>query len=246
MKKRVLATMLSMVLATGLVACGSGAANHQAEKETTPETQEQTAETTVLERETTESETTESETTESEAAESETGTTEEAEANTDEESGKVLVVYYSATGHTKAVAEVIADETGADLFEVVPAELYTDEDLDWTESDSRVSIEHDNPDARAVELVADTVENWDEYDTVYIGAPIWWGIAAWPVDTFVKANDFTGKTVIPFMTAASSGLGESGELLAEMAGAGDWLEGECFRSNVAEDDVREWIGTLGL
>lgn len=236
MKKRVLATMLSMVLATGLVACGSGAANHQAEKETTPETQEQTTETTVLESETTESETTESK----------TGTTEEAEANTDEESGKVLVVYYSATGHTKAVAEVIADETGADLFEVVPAELYTDEDLDWTESDSRVSIEHDNPDDRAVELVADTVENWDEYDTVYIGAPIWWGIAAWPVDTFVKANDFTGKTVIPFVTASSSGLGQSGELLAEMAGAGDWLEGECFRSNVAEDDVREWIGTLGL
>lgn len=236
MKKRFLVMMLSMMLATGLVACGSGATNNQAENETTPETQEQTTETTVLESEPTESETTESK----------TGTTEEAEANTDEESGKVLVVYYSATGHTKAVAEVIADETGADLFEVVPAELYTDEDLDWTESDSRVSIEHDNPDARAVELVADTVENWDEYDTVYIGAPIWWGIAAWPVDTFVKANDFTGKTVIPFMTAASSGLGQSGELLAQMAGAGDWLEGECFRSNVAEDDVREWIGTLGL
>lgn len=236
MKKRFLVMMLSMMLATGLVACGSGATNNQAENETTPETQEQTTETTVLESEPTESETTESK----------TGTTEEAEANTDEESGKVLVVYYSATGHTKAVAEVIADETGADLFEVVPAELYTDEDLDWTESDSRVSIEHDNPDARAVELVADTVENWDEYDTVYIGAPIWWGIAAWPVDTFVKANDFTGKTVIPFMTASSSGLGQSGELLAQMAGAGDWLEGECFRSNVAEDDVREWIGTLGL
>lgn len=236
MKKRFLVMMLSMVLATGLVACGSGATNNQAENETTPETREQITETTVLESETTESETTESK----------TGTTEEAEANTDEESGKVLVVYYSATGHTKAVAEVIADETGADLFEVVPAELYTDEDLDWTESDSRVSIEHNNPDARAVELVADTVENWDEYDTVYIGAPIWWGIAAWPVDTFVKANDFTGKTVIPFMTAASSGLGQSGELLAEMAGAGDWMEGECFRSNVAEEDVREWIGTLGL
>lgn len=236
MKNRLLVTMLSMVLVTGLVACGSGATNNQAESETTPETQEQTTEATVLESEATESETTVSE----------TGTTEEAEVNTDEETGKVLVVYYSATGHTKAVAEVIADETGADLFEVVPAELYTDEDLDWTEPDSRVSIEHDNPDARAVELVADTVENWDEYDTVYIGAPIWWGIAAWPVDTFVKANDFSGKTVIPFMTAASSGLGESGELLAEMAGAGDWLEGECFRSNVAEEDVREWIGTLGL
>ena len=99
---------------------------------------------------------------------------------------------------------------------------------------------------RDVELVADTVDNWDSYDTVFIGYPIWWGIAAWPVDGFVEANDFTGKTVIPFCTSASSGLGESGELLAEMAGTGDWMEGQRFSSNVSEADVEEWIDSLSL
>ena len=106
--------------------------------------------------------------------------------------------------------------------------------------------EHDNEDARDVELVADTVDNWDEYDTVFIGYPIWWGIAAWPVDTFVEANDFTGKTVIPFCTSSSSDLGESGQLLAEMAGTGDWQEGMRFRSSASEADVQEWLNGLGL
>ena len=106
--------------------------------------------------------------------------------------------------------------------------------------------EHDNPDERDVELTADTVENWDSYDTVFIGYPIWWGIAAWPVDTFIEANDFTGKTVIPFCTSSSSGLGESGQLLAEMAGTGDWQEGIRFSSNVSEEDVHAWIDELGL
>ena len=90
------------------------------------------------------------------------------------------------------------------------------------------------------------MDNWDSYDTVFIGYPIWWGIAAWPVDDFVEANDFTGKTVIPFCTSASSGLGESGELLAEMAGIGDWQEGIRFRSSVSEADVQEWLDGLNL
>ena len=93
-------------------------------------------------------------------------------------------------------------------------------------------------------LVADTVENWAEYDTVYIGYPIWWGIAAWPVDTFVEANDFTGKTVIPFCTSSSSSLGDSGELLAELAGTGDWQEGQRFSSNVSEEDVQSWLDSM--
>ena len=97
-----------------------------------------------------------------------------------------------------------------------------------------------------VELVTTEVENWDSYDMVFIGYPIWWGIAAWPMNTFVENNDFTGKTVIPFCTSASSGLGESGELLEEMAGTGDWQEGERFRSSVDEADVQEWIDGLGL
>ena len=165
---------------------------------------------------------------------------------TEDEAGKTLVVYYSATGNTEQVANYIAGITGGDLFELEPVEPYSSDDLDWTDDNSRVSQEYYDESLRDVELVADTVENWDSYDTVFIGYPIWWGIAAWPTDSFVEANDFTGKTVIPFCTSSSSGLGESGELLAELAGTGDWQEGMRFRSSASEADVEEWIDSLGL
>ena len=160
--------------------------------------------------------------------------------------GDTLVVYFSATGNTEEAAGYIAEITGGDLFALEPADPYTSEDLNWTNEDSRVVYEHDNPDARAVELVADTVDNWEDYDTVFIGYPIWWGIAAWPVDTFVEANDFTGKTVIPFCTSSSSGIGDSGNLLEELAGTGNWLEGGRFSSGVTEETVPAWIDSLGL
>ncbi len=160
--------------------------------------------------------------------------------------GKTLVVYYSATNNTETVAGYIADATGADIFELVPVEPYTSDDLDWTNSDSRVSREHDNESLRTVELEKSVPDNWDEYDTVFIGYPIWWGIAAWPTDTFVKANDFTDKTVIPFCTSSSSGLGQSGELLKEEAKGGNWLEGERFQSGASEDTVKEWVNGLDL
>lgn len=162
------------------------------------------------------------------------------------EEGKNLVVYYSATGSTEAVAGYIANATGGDTFAITPAESYSSADLNWTDSESRVSREHDDPSLRTMELTETTVDGWEDYDTVFIGYPIWWGIAAWPVDNFINANDFTGKTVIPFCTSSSSGLGESGELLAELAGTGDWQEGQRFRSGVDEADVVEWINRLNL
>lgn len=161
-------------------------------------------------------------------------------------SGNVLVVYYSATGNTEEAANMIADAAGGDLFELEPADPYTDEDLDWTNDDSRVTQEYENEDQRDVELVSTTVDNWDSYDTVFIGYPIWWGIAAWPVDSFVENNDFTGKTVIPFCTSASSGIGDSGNLLADLAGTGDWQEGQRFSSSPDEAEVQEWVNGLGL
>lgn len=160
--------------------------------------------------------------------------------------GNVLVVYYSATGNTENVANIIAETTGGDLFELEPVEPYTDEDLNYSDENSRVSREHEDESLRDVELASTTVDNWDSYDTVFIGYPIWWGIAAWPVDSFVENNDFTGKTVIPFATSASSGLGESGQLLADMAGTGDWQEGMRFGSRPDEADVQEWVNGLGL
>lgn len=161
-------------------------------------------------------------------------------------SGNVLVVYYSATGNTREVANYIAEATGGDLFELEPTEPYTDDDLDWTDDNSRVTREHEDESLRNVELVSTTVENWESYDTVFIGYPIWWGIAAWPVDQFVENNDFTGKTVIPFCTSSSSGIGNSGNLLAGLAGTGNWQDGERFRSGADEADVQEWVESLGL
>ena len=176
---------------------------------------------------------------------SSTGASAEALDNT-ASGGKVLVVYYSASGNTKRVAEDIAEAAGGDLFEITPTEPYTSDDLNWTNSDSRVSREHDDESLRDVPLATTEVENWDDYDTVFIGYPIWWGIAAWPVDNFVKDNDFTGKTVIPFATSASSGMGQSGTLLSETAGTGDWQDGQRFRSNASANDVADWVNGLGL
>ena len=162
------------------------------------------------------------------------------------QTGKTLVVYYSASGNTARVAKDIAAATGADLFEIVPTQVYTSDDLNWTNANSRVSREHDDESLRNVPLTSTTVADWSSYDTVFIGYPIWRGIAAWPVDTFVEANYFTGKTVIPFCTSSSSGLGESGQLLADLAGTGDWQEGQRFSSHVDRDAVETWLAGLGL
>ena len=162
------------------------------------------------------------------------------------EGSHVLVAYFSATGNTERVSNAIAEAAGGDLFEITPADPYTDDDLNWTDENSRVVQEYENPDARDTELVAYTPENWADYDVVFVGYPIWWGIAAWPVDGFVAENDFTGKTVIPFCTSSSSGLGESGTRLAGLAGTGDWMEGQRFRSSASQEDVTAWVESLGL
>ena len=168
------------------------------------------------------------------------------EPETGADGGGVLVVYYSATGSTEAVAGYIAGALDADTFVITPSEPYSTADLNWRDANSRVNREHDDPTLRVMDLEEASVENWADYDTIFIGYPIWWGIAAWPVDSFVSANDFTGKTVIPFCTSSSSGLGESGELLAELAGTGEWLEGHRFRSGASEADVTEWVSGLDI
>ena len=219
--KKLTALLLSVVLVLSLAACGS--ANKPASSTTQPETSAPT-----------------------EQPESSSTAPAESEPETQPETGKMLVVYYSASGNTERVAKDIAEAAGADLFEIVPTEVYTSDDLDWTNPDSRVSREHDDESLRDVPLTTTEIPDWDSYDTVFIGYPIWWGIAAWPVDTFVKNNDFTGKTVIPFATSSSSGMGQSGSLLADMAGTGEWQEGQRFSSGVSSDDVQSWVNGLGL
>ena len=167
----------------------------------------------------------------SSAAGEEPGT---AETNTN--GGNILIAYFSHTGNTEEVAGQIADLTGGTLAEIQRAEEYGD----LQEEAEAEILEGVHPE------ITVSVDNVEDYDTIFVGYPIWWGIAAWPVDSFVEANDFTGKTVIPFCTSASSGLGDSGALLAEMAGTGDWQEGMRFRSGADEADVQEWVNGLGL
>ena len=224
--KKLTALLLSVVLVLSLAACGS--ANKPASSTTQPETSAPTEQPAT------------------EPSESSSTVPAESEPETQPETGKTLVVYYSASGNTERVAKDIAEAVGADLFEIVPTEVYTSDVLDWTNPDSRVSREHDDESLRDVPLTTTEVPDWDSYDTVFIGYPIWWGIAAWPVDTFVKNNDFTGKTVIPFATSSSSGMGQSGSLLADMAGTGEWQEGQRFSSGVSSDDVQSWVNGLGL
>ena len=157
----------------------------------------------------------------------------------------ILVAYYSAQGHTESVANTLADELNADTFVITPTQPYTREDLNYNNDDSGVSTEHLDEN-RHVELETITPDNFDSYDAILIGYPIWWANAAWVIDDFVTENDFSGKTVIPFCTSASSPLGESGTLLADMAGTGDWQEGIRFSSSVDEEEVRQWANELGL
>ena len=160
--------------------------------------------------------------------------------------GKTLVVYYSATGRTERVAKVIAKERQADIMKLVPNPDYTEADLDYNDKSSRVSREHDDASLRdKIQLQKAVPDNWASYDTIFLGYPIWWAIAAWPVDAFVKANNFTGKNVVTFATAYSSPLGNSGKLLAEMAGGkGNWQDGTCFTGSIDDAKVVEWVRSL--
>lgn len=144
----------------------------------------------------------------------------------------------------EAVAKKIANNLDADIFEIVPKDVYTSDDLNWSNDKSRVSREHNDESLRNVELETTTVDNWDNYDTILIGYPIWWGIAAWPVNTFVKANDFTNKTVIPFCTSASSDIGNSGKLLENDAKGGKWLTGQRFSSSPSDNDIKEFTDSI--
>lgn len=238
--KKILCVISTLVLVLGLVTgCSSNNSKNNASTGSVRET-------TAAATQSTEKETTTEASKESDATTEASSENASAETTQDGTSGKTLVVYYSASGSTRRVAETIAGTLGADLFEITPVEPYSSDDLNWTNDNSRVTREHNDESLRDIELTQIVPENWDSYDTVLIGYPIWWAIAAWPVDNFVKGNDFTGKTVIPFCTSASSGLGNSGNLLAEMAGTGDWQEGHRFSSGVSASDVEKWVSSLNL
>lgn len=165
--------------------------------------------------------------------------TEAPETNGSGSGDATLVVYFSATGNTRSVAEKIASITNADIYEIKAAQEYTDADLDWNDSESRTTKEQNDASARP-EIGSDPV-SLEGYKTVYIGYPIWWGEEPRIMDTFVESYDFSDITVIPFCTSSSSGIGNSGQNLAENAGSGNWLEGARFSGGASEDELKAWV-----
>ena len=172
------------------------------------------------------------------------GATKQQGESTMNKDDKAIVVYFSAQNHTRNVATKIAANVGADIFEIEPVQAYTEDDLSWTDSESRVSREHNDESLQTIDLKSTTVPNWDEYKTVYIGYPIWWGGSSWVVDSFVKKVDFGDKTVIPFCTSHSSGLGTSDTDLKAKATGGNWQPGHRFSQDATDAEIKTWTDSL--
>ena len=239
--KRKISVLAAFLLAIGLTACGNN--EGQAMNDTTQTIQAESS------KEIEAVDNTEEEAQQVETSEVASNTNDEivedtSTENTDgsEENSGVLVVYFSATGTTKGVAEKIAGITGADTYEIKAAQEYTDADLNWNDSSSRSTKEQNDSSARP-EIGSDAV-SLDGYTTIYIGYPIWWGEEPRIMDTFVENYSFDGITMIPFCTSGSSGIGRSGQNLADNAGSGTWLEGKRFGAGASEDEIKSWIEGL--
>ena len=168
----------------------------------------------------------------------------EKEAIEEENTSKALVVYFSATNTTEGIAEKLAAGLEADLYEIVPQEAYTEADLAYRDSNSRATLEMNDPQARPA--ISGTVENMEQYDIIFLGYPIWWGDAPRIIDTFLESYDFSGKTVIPFCTSGSSGIDASVENLKTLAADAVWLDGQRFAGNATQEAVMEWVHSLDL
>ena len=212
--KKAIALLAIIVLTLAFASCGANQNNSQNET------------------------TTSSETTSSKSSKATEETT--TEKNKTDNSGKTLVVYFSATGTTKAVAEKIAEYTKADIYEITAKVPYTDADLDYNDSESRTTKEQNDKTVRPE--ISSKKLNLDGYDTIFIGFPIWWGEEPRIMDTFVESYDFSGKTMIPFCTSGGSGIGSSGDNLEANAKSGDWKQGE--RLNDA--DIKSWLDSLKI
>lgn len=227
--KKWIAIILMLVMSLSLVACGRN--KESQETSTSDEGKGSLTESTVSE------------------SESVTyGQQEETEATSDSNveatETKVLVAYFSATGTTKGVAGHIADGLNADLYEIVPEEPYTDADLNYNDNSSRSTVEMNDSDARPE--ISGSVENMDQYDIVFLGYPIWWSDAPRIMSTFVESYDFSGKTVVPFCTSGSSGIGSSASNLEKLTSGATWLDGKRLNGSDSQDTVMEWVNSLGL
>ena len=228
--KRIISMLTAVFMIVGLTACVGNTKSDAPENSTSVKTDASTV------SDATES----SENTGSSEETEDTAKTSEPEQTQDHKT--VLVVVFSATGTTKSVAEKIAAIENADFYEIKAAAEYTSADLNWNDSSSRSTIEQNDKSVRP-EIGGEHI-SLDGYDTVYIGFPIWWGEEPRIMDTFVESYSFDGITVIPFCTSGGSGIGRSGQNLADNAGSGNWLDGKRFSGGVSEDELRSWIDGL--
>lgn len=155
-----------------------------------------------------------------------------------------LVAYFSASGVTAKVAETLAEAIGADIFEIEPKVPYTKADLDWTNRQSRSSIEMNDPVSRPA--IAGVRDNMADYDTLFVGFPIWWYVAPTIINTFLESHDLTGKTIIPFATSGGSGMGKTNEKLLPSCAGAKLIEGKVFKSNVSKAEMNQWASGLSL
>lgn len=156
---------------------------------------------------------------------------------------KKLVAYFSASGTTKKAAEHLAKAAGADLFEIKPAVPYSRADLDWTNKKSRSSIEMQNPDPRPV--ISEQLSNIEDYDTIFIGFPIWWYVAPTIIDTFLESYDFSGKTIIPFATSGGSGMGKTVEVLQALCPTANWKDSKML-NHISNTELQNWLRDLSI
>ena len=226
--KKFLSLLLALTMAVSLAACGARTAGDPQESQpSTPSVSEPPA---------------------SAEPESAPAPTEET-PNSAQEAGaedapSTLVAYFSATGNTEGIAEHLQAILDADLYEIVPAEPYSDDDLNYNVSDCRANQEQNDPNARPA--IDGSMDNMEDYDVIFLGYPIWWGEAPKIISTFLESYNFDGKTIVPFCTSASSGMGGSAENLAALAADATWLEGFRFNPGASQEEVAAWVDGLGL
>lgn len=240
--RKIVSLLLSFGMIFALAACGQSAASEKQEEiQSAVQKTDEQSETPQNGATVEQSETEEQTEIEMETEPSESVSTEEQEADV---STKTLVVYFSCTGTTELVAEYITEILGADSYQIIPEEPYTEADLAYY-TNGRADQEQNDPNVRPA--ISSGVENMDEYDTIILGYPIWHGQAPRIISTFLESYDFSGKMIVPFCTSHSSGIGSSASNLHSLcAESVEWRDGKRFESGVSKESVQKWIEEIGI
>lgn len=241
--KKIAAILLTILMVISLVACGGEKESAEGRASGAGNTTENDSVENTLPEVTSEPESNEG-ISETIPEDGQAGDGTENEPVNETEGTKILVAYFSATNTTEGVAEQIADSLSADIYEIVPEQPYTDDDLDYHDDNSRSTIEMNDSSARPA--ISGSVEDMEQYSIVFIGYPIWWGEAPRIVSTFMESYDFSGKTIVPFCTSGGSGVGSSATNLEALTNGATWLSGTRLNGGSSHETIVEWVNDLGL